>query len=1026
MRKFLHVATAIGALGIGGCQEESRPVVGLDQARSTAAQFQPTQSFTPPPRSVDDVVAQLELSRPNAERRARFVAAASAQPPATADATELTEFYNARADAAGALGRLEQQRDDLARAREIGERGNVRYQVLRVTLRDISRVEFQRGSFNASVKALEDALAIQPASIVSRVMLLERFAAIGEITQARALLNRLEVEGARISANDPFAPWTLAHARFRVLEAEGRWREAEPQIRRAIDIVESPQGQSFPPGAGVVPGYRLALSRNLLAQDRFAEAEATARQSLLAHLRIFGRDSLQTAQSLSTLADVLAAQGRATDASRLARIALRIQDEIGVPANAAVRARAAATLGGTLVAERRWGEAARIYRDADRALAREPALQTIVFGDDADFPLALIRSDALGEARARLEALVARRERVLGNDHPLAAEARGLRGVVRLRQGEREAALADLREAARTLLAPGEAANAVFSGARGERSRLILTSLISATSRDAAGRDGAAEAFQLADALRGGGVQRAIGASAARASLGDPQLAELARREQDARHQLAGIGTHLNALLGAPADQQPAATIEALRSQYRALSSARQSALAELERRFPGYADLNDPRPATVAQAQAALRANEALIAIHAGEDGSHVWALRRDGAPSYHAASVTAGEIEQRVNRLRVALDPRAETLGGIPPFDVVTAHALFSDLLAPIAAGWRGADTLLIVTDGALARLPLAVMVTRAGATPRDGGGQALFASHRDVAWLARDAAVVQLPSVAALRTLRALPAGASQRAAFIGFGDPSFGAQQVADAAPPAMPRGVDMRAAPLVRRSVAATRSASSASLASLPGLPDTAQEIRDVAAALGADPARDALLGSAASEQAARGGIAANRRVVMFATHGLVPGDLDGLTQPALAMAAPTAPGAGDGLLTLDEILGMRLDADWVVLSACNTAAADGAGAEAVSGLGRAFFYAGSRAVLATHWPVETRSARLLTTELFRRQAADRALARGAALRQAMLALIDGPGATEPGTGRTLFSYAHPIFWAPFALIGDPG
>jgi CHAT domain-containing protein len=159
---------------------------------------------------------------------------------------------------------------------------------------------------------------------------------------------------------------------------------------------------------------------------------------------------------------------------------------------------------------------------------------------------------------------------------------------------------------------------------------------------------------------------------------------------------------------------------------------------------------------------------------------------------------------------------------------------------------------------------------------------------------------------------------------------------------------------------------------------------------------------------------------------MFATHGLVPGDLNGLTQPALALSAPNVAGTGgDGLLTMERILGLKLDADWVVLSACNTAAGDGAGAEAVSGLGRAFFYAGARALLVTNWPVETGSARLLTTDTFKRQAADPSLPRAEALRQAMLAMIDGPGVVD-GAGRAVFSYAHPIFWAPFSLVGDGG
>ncbi|MCH7889817.1 MAG: CHAT domain-containing protein, partial [Proteobacteria bacterium] len=156
----------------------------------------------------------------------------------------------------------------------------------------------------------------------------------------------------------------------------------------------------------------------------------------------------------------------------------------------------------------------------------------------------------------------------------------------------------------------------------------------------------------------------------------------------------------------------------------------------------------------------------------------------------------------------------------------------------------------------------------------------------------------------------------------------------------------------------------------------------------------------------------------------FATHGLVPGDLNGLTQPALALSSPeVAGGGGDGLLTMGEILALKLDADWVVLSACNTASGAGAGAEAISGLGRAFFYAGTRALLVSNWPVETTSAKALTTDVFRRQAADPGLSRAEALRQAMLALIDGPGLVD-GEGRSVFSYAHPIFWAPFSLIGD--
>ena len=94
---------------------------------------------------------------------------------------------------------------------------------------------------------------------------------------------------------------------------------------------------------------------------------------------------------------------------------------------------------------------------------------------------------------------------------------------------------------------------------------------------------------------------------------------------------------------------------------------------------------------------------------------------------------------------------------------------------------------------------------------------------------------------------------------------------------------------------------------------------------------------------------------------------------------------------------MEEILALKLDADWVVLSACNTGAGSGAGAEAASGLGRAFFYAGTRALLVTNWSVHSQSARELVTDLFKRQADDPKLTRGEALRQAMMALMDGQG-----------------------------
>jgi CHAT domain-containing protein len=292
--------------------------------------------------------------------------------------------------------------------------------------------------------------------------------------------------------------------------------------------------------------------------------------------------------------------------------------------------------------------------------------------------------------------------------------------------------------------------------------------------------------------------------------------------------------------------------------------------------------------------------------------------------------------------------------------------------------------------------------------------------------------------VPSAAAIVTLRRLPRGSPARDKLIGFGDPYFNPEEAAEAeseqAAPVQVASAALsadaenvtRGIPLRLRASPHTEEADAATLGMLPRLADTRYELISMANALDVDPAKALYLGKAANEQNVETLDLAHYRIVAFATHGLVPRDLDGLTQPALALTAPEVAGVkGDGLLTMEKILALKLDADWVVLSACNTAAGAGAGAEAASGLGSAFFYAGSRALLVTNWSVHSASARELTTDLFRRQRADPALTRSEALRQAMTGLLDGPGAVD-GSGHTVYSYAHPLFWAPYSVIGDDG
>jgi CHAT domain-containing protein len=188
-------------------------------------------------------------------------------------------------------------------------------------------------------------------------------------------------------------------------------------------------------------------------------------------------------------------------------------------------------------------------------------------------------------------------------------------------------------------------------------------------------------------------------------------------------------------------------------------------------------------------------------------------------------------------------------------------------------------------------------------------------------------------------------------------------------------------------------------------------------VTGVARALGGD-ADSVLLGAAASESGLRAHPLDQYRVVYFATHGLLPGELHCQAEPGLVLSPPADPAAttdSDGLLEASEVAALRLNADLVVLSACNTAAAGGGrfGGGALEGLADAFFNAGARAVLASHWEVPSAATATLMEDVFQRYGQDRRLGLAESLRQSQLDLARAPAT------------AHPFYWAAFTMIGAP-
>jgi CHAT domain-containing protein len=1018
-----------------------------------APAFGQQPAFVAPPRTISDITAILDQEKPDGMVVAKMRADAEAEPPAGADRAILARFYYDRSHARSLLGESREALVDAENAAayaegsiELGEVGRIKQQLavqywqsgnpkksLQVLLRMLT--EYNRpGGYGRLINTYRGMVDI--------------YITLGDLNQAETNARRIQdlIQQLRGSPNyhgflRSSSESDLEQAQARLFEARGQLRQAEASYRRAEELrrasIRDRNTVPYPPAQSLLEQaadfLAAAQGRVKARQGRIAEGEADVRRALLSRLKASGKYSLQTAYYVSVLANLLVEQGRFVEAEQLTRTQIEIYQAIGVPSDAQNVASALGQLAAIITWQARWFEAAKVYSDLENVTRNwEPSRREKLQVTPAHI-ITLYNTDNVPAGLAAAEQLLSRNKARFGEQYMGMALTHGLLAAGFARSGRDDDALREFKLAIPILMARSreidydDAANAA---AREQRVQLVIESYMALLARmgPAAGVDPAIESFQLADTLRGRSVQRAIAASGARSLAGNAELAELVRNAQDMETQIGAELGLLNSVLALPLGERDDVGAKTLQADIDRLRTARDLAKRDLADRFPEYASLVEPVAPTVNDVRDVMRPDEAFLSFYFGRFNSFVWAMGKSGPVAFAAIGANGRTIDTKIQALREALESNAVMISDIPPFDVTLAHELYTLLLKPVESAWKPAKNLVAVTNGALGLLPLGLLPT--APTQMQPSAEPQFVDYRRVPWLSRTHAVALVPSAAAFRTLRQLPPGSEKRELLIGFGDPYFNRRQAAEAAQPDAPVQVaaaaTTRGMPLHRRAAPQMQTVDGAELGLLPRLPDTAEELKSIALALQADPSKVLYLGKAANEAVVKNTDLTNYRIIVFATHGLTPGDLDGLHQPALALSAPDVAGVpGDGLLTMEEILALKLDADWVVLSACNTGAGAAQGAEAASGLGRAFFYAGTRAILVTNWSVHSASARELVSDLFRRQTADPKMSRAEALRRAMMALLDEKSSIDD-SGQILFTYGHPLFWAPYIIIGDGG
>jgi len=517
------------------------------------------------------------------------------------------------------------------------------------------------------------------------------------------------------------------------------------------------------------------------------------------------------------------------------------------------------------------------------------------------------------------------------------------------------------------------------------------------------------ESFSSAQIAKATSTARALSQVSQRFSINQGDLAEKVRQRQDLIDNWQEIDNLLSSVIFSSAKKRDFESEQKLVQRSHKLKQQIQQLDEEIKNTHPGYLDLIQSPPLTIQQVQTNLLDKQALIVYLIGKKKSYLWVVTKEEAAIY-PLDINEQQIDESVRQLRHVLDPtNLEGSYTIPAIPVDKAYHLYQQILAPAEKILQSIKHLIIVSDKALQSLPLSVLVTK-----KVQGKIKTPEGHLKVDWLINSKAISSLPAVSSLKVLRKAELQKSKvESPFLGIGDPALAKSEEYFTL-----RNKGKNAIPnLLRSIVGASRSIVAVDVLSrMAELPETADELKQVSDILGGSK-QDLYLRDKATETIVKSLPLNKYNVVHFATHGLMAGDFQGLFEPALVMTlSPNVLDFDDnGLLTTSEITQLNFNANMVVLSACNTAANDGSpGAEGLSGLARAFFYAGGRALFVSNWAVASDATVDITIGMFRHKKTQASIGMAEAHRLSILDLMKDKERPH---------FAHPMFWAPFVIVG---